>query len=67
MSHAPPERKLPCHRVVNRFGELASEHVFNGSKNQRHLLETEGITFLNNGKIDLKQHLWKPDYEESLV
>lgn len=55
MRCAPPG--LPCHRVVNRKGELAPEHAFGGREFQRSLLEQEGVTFLPNGYIDLKRHL----------
>ena len=58
MSAAPSG--LPCHRVVNRFGELAAEHVFGGKEYQRMLLESEGVTFLPDGRIDLHRHLWNP-------
>lgn len=51
-------RNLPCHRVVNRLGELAPGHVFGEQGYQRMLLESEGITFLPGGRIDLKRHLW---------
>lgn len=51
-------RNLPCHRVVNRLGELAPEHVFDDKRIQRRILEDEGITFLLNGRIDLDKHFW---------
>lgn len=60
MSRAPHERHLPCHRVVNRLGELAPDAVFGGRQIQRALLEAEGVTFLPEGRIDLKRHLWRP-------
>lgn len=56
MRSAPIERDLPCHRVVNKTGSLAPGHVFNGEENQREILEREGITFLPNGRIDMKKH-----------
>ena len=61
MCHAPEGRALPCHRVVNRFGELAPEYAFaqyGGKAYQRALLEDDGITFLADGRIDLTRHLW---------
>ncbi len=58
MHAAPPERDLPCHRVVGRDGRLAPGDVFGGPDTQRRLLEAEGITFRENGCIDLKKHLW---------
>ncbi len=64
MRAAPSERRLPCHRVVNRLGELAPTHVFEDKRIQQKLLEDEGITFLLNGNIDLKKHFWFGLYGE---
>ena len=36
---------IPCHRVVNKNGELASGYAFGGLDIQRQLLEQEGVTF----------------------
>ncbi|MDL2233314.1 methylated-DNA--[protein]-cysteine S-methyltransferase [Ruminococcaceae bacterium OttesenSCG-928-L11] len=58
MSGASSQWGLPCHRVVNRLGEMAPEHAFGDRGYQRMLLEMEGITFLPDGRIDLKKHLW---------
>ena len=41
----------PCHRVVNHQGRTAP-----GFLQQRALLEEEGVTFLHNGRVDLKKH-----------
>jgi len=57
--HGAGGRDLPCHRVVNRLGELSPPEIF-GEGEQRRLLEQEGITFLANGRIDMKKHLWNP-------
>ena len=43
----------PCHRVVNHQGRTAP-----GFLQQRALLEEEGVTFLKNGRVDLKKHRW---------
>lgn len=51
---------VPCHRVVNRFGELSGAFAFGGMGEQKKLLESEGIIFDVGGKIDLQQYLWKP-------
>jgi methylated-DNA-protein-cysteine methyltransferase-like protein len=58
MARAPSERKLPCHRVVNRLGEMAPGDVFGDSGVQRMLLESEGVTFLIDGRIDMKAHIY---------
>lgn len=64
MRATPEHLGLPCHRVVNRTGVLAPSYVFGDAEMQRAILESEGITFLDNGRIDMKKHLWKEIYYE---
>lgn len=55
--HKNPEPGIiPCHRVVNRNGQVAESFAFGGSNIQRELLEKEGIVFNSNGSIDLKKY-----------
>ena len=49
----PDPQNIPCHRVVNREGRVASGYAFGGSGIQRELLEKEGIVFEADGHIDL--------------
>lgn len=49
---------LPCHRVLYKDGSLCCDQAFGGKEIQRQMLESEGVTFLPNGRVDLKQHLW---------
>jgi len=59
--HANPYAGVvPCHRVVNRFGELSGSFAFGGKDAQKQLLLAEGIEFDEEGKIDLQKFLWKP-------
>ncbi|AGK98073.1 MGMT family protein [Clostridium pasteurianum] len=58
MRSAPRDLNLPCHRVVNKTGELAADYIFGDKKIQRAMLENEGITFNNNGHIIVEKHLW---------
>ena len=53
MSGAPAHMNLPCHRVVNRLGEMAGGDHFGGAENQRRMLEEEGVTFTPKSRIDL--------------
>lgn len=53
MRAASAERRLPCHRVVNKRGEMAPEYCFGGADNQRSLLKKEGVKFLSDGRIDM--------------
>jgi methylated-DNA-protein-cysteine methyltransferase-like protein len=53
----PSGRRLPTHRVVNASGALSPGHVF-GEGVQRARLESEGVTFRPDGRIDLERHVW---------
>lgn len=55
----PRPGEIPCHRVVTRFGETSKAFAFGGEDVQRHLLESEGVTFLADGRVDMEAHLWK--------
>lgn len=52
----PRPGEIPCHRVVMKDGTLSSAFAFGGENAQRTLLEQEGITFLPNGKVDMKKY-----------
>ena len=47
---------IPCHRVVNREGGVAPGFAFGGEGIQRQLLESEGIVFETDGRIDLEKY-----------
>lgn len=59
----PDPANIPCHRVVNCNGKVASAFAFGGSKAQRALLEEEGIVFESNGKVELKKYGIKNERE----
>lgn len=44
----------PCHRVVNHAGRTAP-----GWREQRFLLEQEGVEFRENGCVDMKRFQWE--------
>lgn len=56
MSAAPAG--LPCHRVVNRRGELCASFSLMGRDTHRTLLELEGVPFLPDGRVDLARVMW---------
>ena len=60
MSGAPEARELPCHRVVNRKGEMAPGAVFGSPHRQRALLEAEGVPFRQDGHVDLALCRFEP-------
>ena len=53
LSHAEYYGEFPCHRVVNHMGRMAP-----GWREQRFLLEDEGVTFKENGCVDMKKYQW---------
>ncbi len=57
MHAAPAEAALPCHRVVNKLGEMAPGYCFGGAANQRRLLRKEGVSFHRDGTINLTKSL----------
>lgn len=56
--HANPDPEhIPCHRVVNRLGEVSKAFAFGGGNRQIELLEAEGVCFVD-GKVDLSKYRW---------
>lgn len=53
----PDPEHIPCHRVVNRLGEVSKAFAFGGENRQIALLENEGVKFID-GKVDMKNHQW---------
>lgn len=57
--HVCPEGKgIPCHRVVNRFGQMSRAFEAAGINEQRILLEEEGVAFTEDGRADMKEFQW---------
>lgn len=56
---------IPCHRVVNRYGEVSGAFAFGGPEEQRAKLEAEGIVFGADGRIDLKNFIWFPEFVDN--
>lgn len=57
----PPERQIPCQRVVNRNGELSGGWHWGHPEVMKALLLDEGVTFVAEYRVDLPRHLWEPD------
>jgi methylated-DNA-protein-cysteine methyltransferase-like protein len=51
---------VPWHRIVNARGEISPRAQSDSVHLQRKLLEMEGITFNEAGRIDLKRYRWRP-------
>ena len=54
----PDPENIPCHRVVNRLGEVSKAFAFGGENRQIELLKNEGVSF-EEGRVDLKKYGWK--------
>lgn len=54
----PYGERVPCHRVVNRFGEVSDAFVSDGVNRQAELLKAEGVTF-RDGRVDMEKYQWK--------
>lgn len=57
--HANTSADVPCHRVVNKEGRLASNFAFDGWREQRRRLLAEGIKFRDEKHVDLEESLWQ--------
>lgn len=53
------DKQVPWHRVVNAQGGISQRANADYEEYQRILLESEGVAFDANGRIDLSQYLWR--------
>lgn len=60
LNAAAQRQDLPCHRVVNRRGELSGARFFATPTLMRELLEAEGVEFRGDA-VDMKLCLWRPE------
>ena len=56
-------KDVPAHRVVNRKGLLTGKHHFDGTNLMQQLLESEGVTVVNNQVQDFNKIFWDPSVE----
>lgn len=57
--HANPQPGvIPCHRVVNRFGQMCTGFAFGGIEVQAAMLAQEGVAFDDEYSIDLSVYGW---------
>ncbi len=53
------DMSIPCHRVVNRNGELSGKMHFPTPTFMRDMLESEGVSFRGEA-VDMGRHFWDP-------
>ena len=57
--HVNPEPGvIPCHRVVNRDGEVSKAFAFGGENRQIELLKNEGV-IVEGTRVDLEKYRWQ--------
>jgi methylated-DNA-protein-cysteine methyltransferase-like protein len=61
MHSAPKEMYLPCHRVINRLGQMAPGMIFGGTAKQAAILRAEGVVFKKNDQVDLARSRHQPE------
>ncbi len=49
--------EVPCHRVVDRAGNLAKGFAFGGEEAQKQMLKNEGVEVVDN-RVDIKRYIW---------
>lgn len=54
----PDPKRIPCHRVVNRLGEVSQAFAFGGGNRQVELLQGEGVAF-RDGRVILETYQWE--------
>jgi methylated-DNA-protein-cysteine methyltransferase-like protein len=59
LNRLPEDSDVPWHRVVNAQGKISDrgDGVFAGL--QRQMLESEGIEFDDDSKLNLSVHQWR--------
>lgn len=62
--HANRSEMVPCHRVVNRFGQVADGFAFEGWREQKRRLEAEGVTFCDEKTVCLDKHRFQFENSE---
>ncbi|MCH8569637.1 MAG: methylated-DNA--[protein]-cysteine S-methyltransferase [Balneolales bacterium] len=56
------DSELPCHRVVNRLGQLTGKAYF-GEGVMESMLRQENISFTDIDTVDIRKHFWDPMIE----
>ena len=59
MSSVPFESDVPWHRVINSRGSISVRSSGEECGQQRSMLESEGIVFNEDGKVNLKKFGWE--------
>lgn len=58
MAALSSDTEVPWHRVINRQGRISARAGGEGSTAQRRLLESEGVRFNQQGRVDFEKVAW---------
>lgn len=58
---------LPAHRVVNHQGILSGASSFKDDREQKHLLEQEGVVVDAQMRVDLRRFGWQNTLDDALL
>jgi methylated-DNA-protein-cysteine methyltransferase-like protein len=64
LNAVPKGANVPCQRVVNRFGGLASGYGWGGQKAHKADLLPEGVEISDEFTVDLQKYQWFPDEKD---
>lgn len=56
----PQDTRIPWHRVINSQGRISLPEGTASYYNQRERLESEGVIFKKNNKVDFRKYRWVP-------
>ena len=56
--HGNTDPKVPCHRVVNKDGKVATNYAFEGWEEQKRKLLAEGVIFKSEKNVDLEKCMY---------
>ncbi len=61
------DQNVPCHRVINSTGKLASSFGEIGNIEQKLMLMKEKITFKDDCYVNIEKHFWPNEEELNLM
>src|SRR3954471_23357268 len=67
MHALPSDNDLPCHRVVNRDGDLTGGWMWGHPDIMKGLLLDEGVQFIRAHRVDMAKCRWYPQDELDLA
>jgi methylated-DNA-protein-cysteine methyltransferase-like protein len=65
LGKAPPDLRLPWHRVLASTGRIALPEGTAGYRTQLRRLLEEGVA-VNRGRVNMREFQWAPDLDELL-